>query len=149
MGDVKERHDTLAAGFRLPVDPDTVEEFDGVNHEEAHKLVFVVSLPVIMRGHSVQLKISGDLLQLRVPNLYSLRLGLPRIVDTRDGTYHAFFDCKLRKLILVLNVYKKPVEIVPEEPQQVEEVQNEESLPVETKVTTKVTKTHNIEIVDT
>jgi hypothetical protein len=53
VGDVKERHETLAAGFRLPVDPDTVEEFDGANHEEAHKLIFVVSLPVIMRGHSI------------------------------------------------------------------------------------------------
>jgi hypothetical protein len=112
VGDVKERHDTLANSFRLPVDPDTVEEFDGANHEDAHKLIFLVSLPVIMRGHSIQLKLSTDLLKIRVPTMYSLKLGLPNTVDTHDGTYHAFFDCKLRKLILVLNVYKKPIEVI-------------------------------------
>jgi len=53
VGDVKDRHETLANSFRLPVDPETVEEFDGVNHEEAHRLIFLVSLPVIMRGHSI------------------------------------------------------------------------------------------------
>ena len=116
VGDVKERHDTLAASFRLPVDPDTVEEFDGVNHEEAHKLIFLVSLPVIMRGHSVKLQLSPDLMHVRVPNLYSLKLGLPRTIDTTIGSYHSFFDCKLRKLIIVFNVYKKL--ILPPEPVQ-------------------------------
>ena len=53
-----------------------------MNHEEAYKLIFVVSLPVIMRGHSIQLKVANDLLSVRVPNLYALRLGLPRTVDT-------------------------------------------------------------------
>ena len=53
VGDLKDRQETLAQSFRLPIDPDTVEEFDGMNHEEAYKLIFVVSLPVIMRGHSI------------------------------------------------------------------------------------------------
>jgi len=78
---------------------------------------------------------------LRVPNLYSLRLGLPRIIDTRSGTYHGFFDCKLRKLIIVLTVYKAPA-VVPEIEEQEQEEAYEER-PVE-----KTTKTHNIEIVD-
>jgi len=53
VGDVKDRLDTLAASFRLPTQEDAVEEFDGVNHEEACRFVFVVSLPVIMRGHAI------------------------------------------------------------------------------------------------
>ena len=54
--------------------------------------------------------------------MYVLRLGLPRLVDTRDGTYHAFFDCKLRKLIIVMNVYKKPIQII-EESEPIEELE--------------------------
>ena len=111
VGDLKDRQETLASSFRLPIDPDTVEEFDGMNHEEAYKLIFVVSLPVIMRGHSIQLKVSSELLSLRVPNLYVLRLGLPRAIDTRE--VKSFFECKLRKLIIVLTIKKKEV-YVPE-----------------------------------
>jgi hypothetical protein len=61
VGDIKERHETLASAFRLPVDPGTVEDFDGFNHEEATKLLFLISLPVIMRGHSIQVKIASEL----------------------------------------------------------------------------------------
>jgi hypothetical protein len=53
VGDSKDRLETLASNFRLPVQPDHIEEFDGVNHEEAKRFVFVVSLPVIMRGHAI------------------------------------------------------------------------------------------------
>jgi hypothetical protein len=56
---VKDRQDTLAAQFRLPTDPGVIEEFDGLNHEEANKIIFVISLPVIMRGHAIQLKLSS------------------------------------------------------------------------------------------
>ena len=120
VGDLKDRQETLAQSFRLPIDPDTVEEFDGMNHEEAYKLIFVVSLPVIMRGHSIQLKVSSELLSLRVPNLYLLRLGLPRAIDTRE--VKSFFECKLRKLIIVLTIKKKEVYVpAPETEPQVEE----------------------------
>jgi hypothetical protein len=81
VGDVKDRIETLASQFRLPQDEGTVEEFDGLNHEEAHKLIFVVSLPVIMRGHAIQLRIGPELLNMRVPNLYSLQLSIPRVID--------------------------------------------------------------------
>ena len=80
------------------------------------------------------------MLQLRVPNLYSLKLGLPRTIDTHSGTYHGFFDCKLRKLIIVLTVFKAP----PVTEVEVEHEEEEE----EEKVAEKITKTHNIEIVD-
>ena len=100
VGDAKDRLDTLAETFRLPTSEGDVEEFDGVNHEQARRLVFVVSLPVIMRGHAIQVKVSEDLLIIRVPTLYKLSLGLPSSVVGGQ----AFFDCKLRKLFVVLPV---------------------------------------------
>ena len=108
VGDAKDRLDTLAKGFRLPVEEGIVEEFDGANHEEAEKLIFVVALPVIMRGHAIQLKTSSELLSLRVPNLYNLQLGLPSQID--PNSTKAFFDCKLRKLFIVLSPHLKVVE---------------------------------------
>ncbi len=109
VGDVKDRLDTLMNSFKLPTAEDSLEEFDGLNHEEAEKFLFVVSLPVIMRGHAIQLKVSSELLSLRVPNLYNLALGLPSTVD-RDDTF-AFFDCKLRKLFIVLTVHREQAAI--------------------------------------
>ena len=38
VGDIKDRMDTLATTFRLPVQYDQLEEFDGTNHEDAHRL---------------------------------------------------------------------------------------------------------------
>ena len=108
VGDAKDRLDTLAKAFRLPVEDGIVEEFDGANHEEAQKLIFVVALPVIMRGHAIQLKTSSELLSLRVPNLYNLQLGLPSQID--PNSTKAFFDCKLRKLFIVLSPDLKVVE---------------------------------------
>jgi hypothetical protein len=84
-----------------------VEEFDGMNHEDVYKLLLVFSLTVIMRGHSIQLKLSPDLISVRLPNLYALRLGLPRTVEWQE--VKSFFECKLRKLIIVLNVKQKEV----------------------------------------
>jgi hypothetical protein len=82
VDDLKDRQETLGQSFRLPIDPDTVEKFDGMNNEDAYKFIFVVSLPVIMHEHSIQLKFSSELLNVRVPNLYALLLGLPRTIDT-------------------------------------------------------------------
>jgi hypothetical protein len=53
-----------------------------------------------MRGHAIQVKVSEDLLIIRVPTLYKLSLGLPSSVVGGQ----AFFDCKLRKLFVVLPV---------------------------------------------
>lgn len=112
VGDSKDRLDTLASAFRLPTQADIIEEFDGLNHEDARKLIFVVSLPVIMRGHAIQLKVAPEIVHIRVPNLYTLPLGLPVAMVVPEKT-QAFFDCKLRKLIVVLTV-KRPEDQIEE-----------------------------------
>ena len=109
VGDVKDRVDTLMKSFNLPTSEDYLEEFDGQNHEDARRLIFVVSLPVIMRGHAIKIKASSELLTLRVPTLYSLALGLPCKAN-KDHTF-AYFDCKLRKLFVVLKVARPEDEI--------------------------------------
>ena len=115
-----------------------------MNHEDAYKLIFVVSLPVIMRGHSIQLKLSHDLISIRVPNLYALRLGIPRTVDCQE--VKSFFECKLRKLIIVLTVKQKEVSaptISMDEDSAADMVEEERE------VEDTVRKTHKVEIVDT
>jgi hypothetical protein len=57
--------------------------------------------------------VSSELLNLRVPNLYALRLGLPRAIDTSE--VKSFFECKLRKLFIVLTIKKK--EVIVHEPE--------------------------------
>jgi hypothetical protein len=84
---------------------DHIEEFDGTNHEDVRRLVFVVSLPVIMRGHAIQLKVSPELFFVRVPNLYNLALGLP--VECSTDSVTAYFECTLRKLIVVVKVKRE------------------------------------------
>jgi hypothetical protein len=100
VGDSQDRLQTLADKFKLPVQDDVVEEFDGLNHEEAHGLVFVVALPILKHAQALKVEIGPDLLSIRVPNLYLLELGLPRTINTI--TAKSYFDCKLRKLILVM-----------------------------------------------
>ena len=115
-----------------------------MNHEDAYKLLFVVSLPVIMRGHSIQLKLSPDLISVRVPNLYALRLGLPRTVECQE--VKSFFECKLRKLIIVLNVKQKEVsapKISRDEDAAADMVEEERE------VEDNAITTHKVEIVDT
>lgn len=107
MGDSKDRMETLTSNFRLPVQPDHIEEFDGLNHEEARRFVFVISLPIIMRAHAIQLKISQDLLHVRVPNLYNLALGLPMACHNSESSATAYFEFTLRKLIVVI-IVKRP-----------------------------------------
>lgn len=107
VGDSKDRLETLTSNFHLPVQPDHIEEFDGLNHEEARRFVFVISLPIIMRAHAIQLKISQDLLHVRVPNLYNLALGLPLACHNSESSATAYFEFTLRKLIVVIRV-KRP-----------------------------------------
>ena len=77
VGDSKDRFNTLAEQFALPTEQDLVEEFDGTNHELASKLVFVISLPILKHTQALQLRVSSDIIALRVPFLYKLELGLP------------------------------------------------------------------------
>ena len=81
------------------------EEFNGLNHDKAKGLVFIVSLPVLVRSHAINMRVSDDILSLRVPNIYKLELGLPTTVQQRSVS--AFFDCKLRKLYIYLPVLKE------------------------------------------
>ena len=48
------------------------EEFDGLNHQDAHFAVLLVSLPMLVRGHAVMLRALDEVLTVRVPNLYKL-----------------------------------------------------------------------------
>lgn len=84
------------------------EEFDGLNHTDAHYVVLLVSLPMLVRGHSVILQALDDVLTVRVPNLYKLQLCLPSAVE--HDSVHSFFDCKIRKLIVVAPIAKPKVE---------------------------------------
>jgi hypothetical protein len=95
---------TLSDKFRLPTEDDLVEEFDGLNHYDAQKLVFVISLPVLMKSHAIQLKLGKEIIALRVPNLYKLELGLPIEIIPNENNIHSYFDQKLRKLFVVLKV---------------------------------------------
>jgi hypothetical protein len=74
--------------------------------------VLVVSLPLLVRGHSVSVKLLEDIISLRVPNLYKLQLGLPKKIEADSA--NAFFDCKVRKLFLVVPVVE-PLEDIVEE----------------------------------
>lgn len=56
---------------------DVFEEYDGLNHEQAYGFVLVVSLPLLVKSHAIQLKATDEILSLRVPSLYKLELGLP------------------------------------------------------------------------
>ena len=59
-------------------------------------------------------------MSIRVPNLYKIQLGLPRAIETEGS---GFFDCKLRKLFVVLTIKKETVETL-----------TQLSAPVDTKV---------------
>ena len=62
-------------------------------------MVLVVNLPMLVRGHSVILQMLDDVITLRVPNLYKLQLCLPSAVEHQNAK--SFFDCKIRKLVIV------------------------------------------------
>ena len=89
-----------------------MEEYDGMNHEDAKFLVLVVSLPLLVRGHAVQTRVMDDIVSLRVPNLYRITLGLP--CSVLENSTSNFFDCKLRRMFLVMPV-RKAVELTEEE----------------------------------
>ena len=102
VGDEQDRWETLKSNLRLNQEQDVFEEYDGLNHEMAKQFILVVTLPLLVRGHAVTVKALEDIVSLRVPNLYKLQLGLPRKIEADSAS--AFFDCKVRKLFLVVPV---------------------------------------------
>jgi hypothetical protein len=106
VGELSDRYQTLSDNFSLPLQEDIVEEFDGLNHEVSDKLVFVVALPILQKSHAIQVKVASDLIQIRVPNLYKLELGLPTNVVREESKIKVFFENQLRKLFVILTVAK-------------------------------------------
>ena len=82
--------------------PGSVEEYDGVNGDEAKAFILVIALPLLVRGHAVMTRVLEDIISVRVPNIYRLQLGLSHAIDEKRSA--SFFDCKLRKLFLTLPV---------------------------------------------
>ena len=69
------------------------------------------------------MRILDDIFSLRVPNLYKLQLSLPVAVEHEDCL--SFFDCKLRRMIVVAPVQEpKIVEIVDDTPAPVAETES-------------------------
>ena len=89
-----------------------LEEFDGLNDEEACGLVLCVKLPLLARGHAIQVHtLSKEFVQVSVTNLYHLALALPFKVEGAVS----FFDCKIRRLFI--HVTKQKAAMVIDEPE--------------------------------
>jgi len=71
-GDETDRWNALRENFRLKQTYEIFEVFDGLNHADAHFVILLVSLPMLVRGHSVMIQALDDVLTVRVPNLYKL-----------------------------------------------------------------------------
>jgi len=41
-------------------------------------MILVISLPLLVRGHSIVTRIHEDIISVRVPQIYRVQLGLPR-----------------------------------------------------------------------
>lgn len=108
VGGEEDRWNELRDGFKLEQTLDVFEEFDGLNHSEAKHMVLIVKLPLLVRGNSVQIQSLDDIFSLRVPNLYKLQLGLPVAIDQEDSI--SFYDCKLRRMIIVAPIRPPRVE---------------------------------------
>ncbi len=60
----------------------------------------VIALPIMKHSQGLQLRLAEDILSLRVPSIYKLELGLPITIDIQETK--SYFDCKLRKLIVIM-----------------------------------------------
>lgn len=80
-----------------------------------------------MRGHAIQVQCTYEFFKIRVPNMYKLELGLPADIDHENA--RCFFDCKIRKCIIVIPLKEKDVqeeEVEELEVQKIVEVKVEE-----------------------
>ena len=95
-----------------------LEEYDGLNNVDADGILLVVTLPLLTRGHAIQCHVlDQEYIQVQVPNIYHLLLGLPLCVD--QSKVQTFFDCKIRRLFVHApkrEVAPKPTEEYEEEP---------------------------------
>lgn len=82
-GDEEDRWRTLREDFKMTTEEEFFEEYNGLNHHEARSLVLIVTLPMIVRTHSVAVRVMKDIISIRVPTLYKLDLGLP--LDVEDS----------------------------------------------------------------
>lgn len=77
-----------------------LEEYDGMNHDEASGLVLTVTLPMLSRGHAIQAHVlNSGFVQVQVPNLYHVAIALPFKVEA-GSAITTFFDCKVRRLFM-------------------------------------------------
>jgi hypothetical protein len=128
------------------------EEYDGLNQEDASGLFIVVTLPMLARGHAIQCHVlSDEFIQVQVPNLYNLLLGLPLFVNT--DSVKTYFDCKIRRLFIHLekreDALSAPLpeeeEVVEEEPEVFEEVAPKQ----EEQVEAAADDDDDVEVIDT
>lgn len=113
VGGEEERWTELRENFKLSQTLDVFEEFDGINHEKAKYMVLVVSLPLLVRGNGVHMRVLDDIFSLRVHNLYKLQLSLPTAVSHEDCL--SFFDCKLRRMFIVAPIQEPMIQEITEE----------------------------------
>lgn len=73
------------------------EEYDGLN-DQIQAFLLVANLDMLMRGHSVKVKVDDWKVNILVPNLYKLNLNLPLEFDSSMSS--AKFDCKKRQIYL-------------------------------------------------
>ena len=126
QGDDQDRWNHLLENFEMKEQMDVFEEYDGLNQEDAEGVLMVVYFPLLTRGHAIQCHVlSDEYIQIQVPNIYYLALGLPIKVD--QSTTKCFFDCKLRRLFVHID---RKIEEVPE-PIEVSAPVEEEEKPEE------------------
>ena len=101
-GDEDDRWKSLNETFALTQVSGQFEEYDGINHEASKQFVIVVHLPMLVRGNAVQIQATEEFIKVRIPSLYKLELGLPSSIEHKEA--RSFFDCKIRRLIIVMPV---------------------------------------------
>ena len=93
-------------------------------------MVLVISLPMLVRGHSILSRVYEDIISVRVPHIYRVQLGLP--VAIQENQCKSYFDCKIRKLFITLPV-RAPE---PEEEAEVFDVKAPEAEKIEVEIAT-------------
>lgn len=72
---------------------------------------------MLARGHAIQCHVLSDqFIQVQVPNLYNLLLGLPFFVNT--DSVKTFFDCKIRRLFIHLEKREDDSAPIPEDEEE-------------------------------